>query len=165
MQTRCQTPRPPLHNLPTQAEPIEPMTADEDARAGADDPIHEREARQSRVDRLLDAIELVKEDRREEARVILRELIRQDGNFAEAWLWMSVAVDSVDQAAISLENVLRVNPHHFEAAGALYHLRSRDAKMERRRTRLRMWRDVITVLFWTLVMGILFVVVFSAMQV
>lgn len=146
-----------------------PDSRDNAARSASEtwtreDNAAERASRQSRVERLLDAIDLVKEDRRDEARAILRELIRQDGDFAEAWLWMSVAVDSLDQAAISLENVLRVNPHHFEAAGALYHLRRRDVTMERRRTRLRLWRDAVTMLFWVLVMGILFVVVFGAMR-
>ncbi|MEL7235027.1 MAG: hypothetical protein AAGK74_11045, partial [Chloroflexota bacterium] len=51
-----------------------------------------------RIDRLLDAIDLIKEDRREEARVLLRQLINEDGNFEDAWLWMSVAVDSIDQS-------------------------------------------------------------------
>ena len=63
--------------------------------------------RHARIDRLLDAVDLLREDRRPEAIRILRELIREDGDFEDAWLWMSVAVDSVDQSAVCLDNVLR----------------------------------------------------------
>jgi hypothetical protein len=48
-----------------------------------------------RIDKLLDAIELVKANRRSEARHVLRDLIREDNDFEDAWLWMSVAVDSL----------------------------------------------------------------------
>jgi hypothetical protein len=114
------------------------------------------DARQQRIDRLIDAVELVKADKREEARLILRELIREDANFEDAWLWMSVAVDSLDQASICLDNVLRINPKNFAAAGALYHLRIPQLEMERRRSRLRMIRDISLTLMWALVILVLF---------
>jgi hypothetical protein len=41
-----------------------------------------------KIDRLLDAIELLKIERRAEARQLLRELIQEDGNFEDAWLWI-----------------------------------------------------------------------------
>ena len=115
----------------------------------------------TRIDRLLDAIELVKSDRREEARAVLRDLIREDNDFEEAWLWMSVAVDSLDQSSLSLENVLRVNPHNYEAAGALYRIRIPDIQMERRQSRLRLWRDVAVLLFWMLIFLILMALMLS----
>jgi hypothetical protein len=114
------------------------------------------EARQARIDRLIDAIELVKTDKREEARAILRDLIREDANFEDAWLWMSVAVDSLDQASICLDNALRINPKNYAAAGALYHLRIPQLEMEQRRSRLRMVRDISLTLMWVLVLFVLF---------
>jgi hypothetical protein len=111
---------------------------------------HERA--RARVDRLMDAIDLVKANRRDEARGILRDLIRENGDFEDAWLWMSVAVDSADQAAVCLDNVLRVNPANYAAAGALYRLRIPELHMQRRRTRLRSVREIATLVFWVAVL-------------
>ncbi|MFN8372898.1 MAG: hypothetical protein U0694_08475 [Anaerolineae bacterium] len=110
----------------------------------------------SRVDRLLDAIELVKTDQREEARRLLRELIQEDGNFEDAWLWMSVAVDTLDQSTLCLDNVLRVNPNNLEAAGALYRLRESHILVEKRRARLKAVRDMSLMMMWMLIIGLLF---------
>src|SRR3954463_15028810 len=104
-----------------------------------------------RIDRLLDAIELVKANRRGEARHLLRDLIREDNNFEDAWLWMSVAVDSLDQSSICLDNVLRVNPKNVEAAGALYRIRIPEMEMERRRSRLRFYRDLAISSMWCVI--------------
>ncbi len=116
------------------------------------------------IDRLLDAIELVKADRREEARVMLRELIQQDADFEDAWLWMSVAVDSLDQSSVCLDNVLRVNPRNMPAAGALYRLREPEMRMEKRRARLQMIQRVLLVVFWVMILGMLFAVLFTEME-
>ncbi|MCB9453174.1 MAG: hypothetical protein H6672_17205 [Anaerolineaceae bacterium] len=112
--------------------------------------------RAERIDRLLDAIELVKADRRAEAFPMLRQLIREDSDFEDAWLWMSVAVDSLDQASICLDNVLRVNPANMEAAGALYRIRGPELLMQKRRARLRFYRDLSLVSMWLLVLGLLY---------
>ncbi len=112
--------------------------------------------RAERIDRLLDAIELVKADRRQEAFPLLRQLIREDSDFEDAWLWMSVAVDSLDQASICLDNVLRVNPANSEAAGALYRIRGPELLMQKRRTRLRFYRDLAMVSMWLLVVSLLY---------
>ena len=101
-----------------------------------------------RIDRLLDAIELVKANRRGEARHLLRDLIREDNNFEDAWLWMSVAVDSLDQSSICLDNVLRINPKNGEAAGAFYRIRVPEMEMEKRRSRLRFYRDFALSSMW-----------------
>lgn len=114
------------------------------------------ENRAERIDRLLDAIELVKADRRQEAFPLLRQLIREDSDFEDAWLWMSVAVDSLDQASICLDNVLRVNPANSEAAGALYRIRGPELLMQKRRTRLRFYRDLAMVSMWLLVVSLLY---------
>jgi tetratricopeptide (TPR) repeat protein len=115
-----------------------------------------------RIDRLLDAIELVKANRREEARHILRELIREDKDFESAWLWMSVAVDSVDQSIICLDNVLRINPDNADAATALYHLRKNEAASQKRRDTLRYYRDITLVALWALIMILLFAILISS---
>jgi hypothetical protein len=110
----------------------------------------------NRVDRLLDAIELVKSDQREDARRLLRELIQENGDFEDAWLWMSVAVDSLDQSTLCLDNVLRVNPDNMEAAGALYRLRESHILVEKQRTRLKTARDTSLLIMWMLIIGVLF---------
>lgn len=110
------------------------------------------------IDRLLDAIELVKANRRAEARHLLRDLIHENNNFEDAWLWMSVAVDSLDQSSICLDNVLRVNPNNADAAGALYRITIPEIEMEKRRARLRFYRDLALTSFW-MVIG--FVLVFA----
>jgi len=111
----------------------------------------DHDAAAHRIDRLLDAIELVKADRRAEARHLLRDLIGEDNNFEDAWLWMSVAVDSLDQSSICLDNVLRVNPKNVEAAGALYRIRIPEMEMERRRSRLRFYRDLAISSMWCVI--------------
>lgn len=121
----------------------------------------EQEAAAKRIDRLLDAIDLVKDDRREEARGVLRELIHEDSDFEDAWLWMSVAVDSLDQSSICLDNVLRVNPRNGEAAGALQRIRATELILEKRRARLRLWRDLTLASMWLLVVVLLYAMLFS----
>jgi tetratricopeptide (TPR) repeat protein len=113
----------------------------------------------SRVHRLLDAIELIQANRREEALPLLRSLISEDENHAEAWLWMSIAVDSVDKSIICLDNVLRINPDHVQAANALYRLRAADMIGERKRAQLRASRDTATAFLWLLIFGIMYAIV------
>ena len=115
--------------------------------------------RSSRVDRLLDAIELIQSNRREEAIPVLRELIAEDGEDKaneEAWLWMSVVVDSMDKSIVCLDNVLRINPKNSQAAGALYRLREVEMGDERKRASLRQYRDMAFLVFWLLVVGIMY---------
>ncbi|MBI1281232.1 MAG: hypothetical protein GC179_24105 [Anaerolineaceae bacterium] len=119
----------------------------------------------SRIDRLMDAIELVKSDHRHEAISILRELIREDNDFEDAWLWMSVAVESLDQSSICLDNVLRVNPGNFNAATALHRIRSPEMEMEKRRGRIRMYRDLAFSLLWLLVVVLLYTLLFTFLNV
>ncbi len=115
----------------------------------------------SRIDRLMDAIELVKTDHRREAINILRELIREDNDFEDAWLWMSVAVESLDQSSICLDNVLRVNPGNFNAASALHRIRSPEMEMEKKRGRIRMYRDLAFAGFWILVVALMYMLLFT----
>ena len=104
----------------------------------------------ARVDKLLDAIELVKADRRDEARALLREIISEDSNFEDGWLWMAVTVDSLDQSAVCLDNALRVNPRNADAAGALVRIRAPEIAQARQRNQLRFYRDLVLGLMWLL---------------
>jgi hypothetical protein len=119
----------------------------------------------ARIDRLLDAIDLVKFDRRREACDILRELIRENNDFEDAWLWMAVAVDAVDKSEICLDNVLRINPRNTQAAGALYRLRETEMLMQQKGSRLRVGRDLSLGLMWLLVIVLLYaVLLFTPLQ-
>lgn len=100
------------------------------------------------IDRLLDAIDLLNNEQREPARQMLRDLIREDSDFEDAWLWMSVAVDTMDQATVCLENALRINPKNTRAAEALLRLRAPDMAITRRRDSLRNLSDLTSSLFW-----------------
>ena len=113
------------------------------------------------IDQLLDAIELVKLDRREEACDILRGLIRENGDFEDAWLWMSVAVDSLDQSSVCRDNVLRINPDNAYAAGALFLLRESDMLMQERRNRLYAGRNFSWAVLWLLIIVLSFAVMFT----
>lgn len=104
-----------------------------------------------KIDRLLDAIDLVKADKRSEAQPILRSIIQEDSNFEDAWLWMSLAVDEIDQSIICLDNVLRINPDNIDASTALYHLRQSEFRAQKKRSRLRQYRDLANTAFWLLI--------------
>jgi hypothetical protein len=97
---------------------------------------------EERVDRLLDAIELVKDNRRAEAQNMLRELIRDNGDSEQAWLWMSVAVDNLDQSIICLDNVLRIRLHTSQR------------QMAQRRRYIRAQGSWLALLLWLLTLGI-----------
>lgn len=114
-----------------------------------------------KIDRLLDAIELVKDDKRHEAMSILRQLIQEDSDFEDAWLWMSVAVENIDQTIICLDNVLRINPKNINAASALLRLHQAEAEAERAKVRLRQLRDWAFTAFWTLVVIIMIAVLLA----
>jgi hypothetical protein len=115
-----------------------------------------------RIDRLLDAIELVKDDKRDAARSILRGLIHEDSDFEDAWLWMSVAVDSLDQAMICLDNVLRINPDNLNAALALYRLQMKELASQQKRAQLRSYRDLALTILWILILVLMFAILFSS---
>ncbi|MDZ4771173.1 MAG: hypothetical protein SGJ24_18790 [Chloroflexota bacterium] len=105
----------------------------------------------ARIDKLLDAIELVKADQRDAARHLLRDLIRDDSDFEHAWLWMSVSVDTLDQSAVCLDNVLRINPNNGDAASAYYRISIPEIQMHARRARLRLVRDLASIGLWGMV--------------
>ncbi len=57
-------------------------------------------------------IALARAGRREEARNILLQVVEQDEQNESAWLWISGVVDTDDDKAIALENVLTLNPNN-----------------------------------------------------
>lgn len=61
---------------------------------------------------LQQGIALAKAGRREEARSILLQVVEQDERNESAWLWLSGVVDSDDDKAVALENVLTLNPNN-----------------------------------------------------
>ncbi|MBK9123204.1 MAG: hypothetical protein IPM16_08800 [Chloroflexi bacterium] len=103
------------------------------------------------IERLLDAIELLKANQRAEARAILRGVIQSNSDFEDAWLWMSLAVDTLDQSAVCLDNALRINPGNNRALEALMRLRATDIVAAERRGRLKLYRDLAAVTLWLLV--------------
>ena len=58
---------------------------------------------------LQQGIALAKAGQREEARTILMQVVEQDERNESAWLWLSGVVDSDDDKAVALENVLTLN--------------------------------------------------------
>ncbi|NOG50305.1 MAG: hypothetical protein HND48_13420 [Chloroflexi bacterium] len=85
------------------------------------------------IECLLDAIEHLKANERAEARAILRGVIQSNSDFEDAWLWMSLAVDTLDQSAVCLDNALRINPGNARdrsahAAARHGHRRSRTSR-------------------------------------
>jgi hypothetical protein len=119
------------------------------------------EAAQARIDRLLDAIDLIKADQRDEALRLLRQLVHDHADFEAAWLWMSVTVESLDLSSICLDNVLRVNPDNAFAAAALARIRQREIAMQRRRARLSLYRDAAWVGMWGLTLALLYAMLFA----
>jgi len=61
---------------------------------------------------LQQGIALAKAGRREEARNVLLQVVEQDERNESAWLWISGVVDTDDDKAIALENVLTLNPNN-----------------------------------------------------
>jgi len=103
------------------------------------------------VERLMDAIEHLKSERRAEARSMLREIIAENSDFEDAWLWMSLAVDTLDQSVVCLDNALRVNPGNSRALAALLRLREGDMVLVGRRGRYKLFRDLSVTSMWLLV--------------
>jgi hypothetical protein len=103
------------------------------------------------IERLMDAIDHLKANRRVEARAVLRALIAEDSDFEDAWLWMSLSVDTLDQSTVCLDNALRINPANGRAAAALMRLRESDLALAVRRGRYKLIRDLSVTSMWLLV--------------
>lgn len=66
-----------------------------------------------------DAIEYIRLGNRDEGREILEELLEEDENSDEGWLWMSAVVEDDEERQICLENVIQLNPDNGVAQNAL----------------------------------------------
>jgi tetratricopeptide (TPR) repeat protein len=67
-------------------------------------------------------VDAVKEQRLEEAKEMLYQVIDLDERNDKAWLWLSGVVEGTDERIICLENVLTINPDHEPAKQGLRHL-------------------------------------------
>ncbi len=65
------------------------------------------------------ALQLVKETRLEEARLLLAEVIRRDPDNEQAWHLLSFAVADPGQQAYALRRVLHINPGNRAARSQL----------------------------------------------
>ena len=64
----------------------------------------------SEEDRIAQALELVKADRRAEAQEIVAEIIRANRHYARAWILMAKIVEDPEQALQCWEQVARLKP-------------------------------------------------------
>lgn len=53
------------------------------------------------------------------AQELLLQVVQVDENNAEAWLWLSGAVDDIEDCQIALENVLAIDPDNAAARQGL----------------------------------------------
>jgi hypothetical protein len=82
------------------------------------------------VTRLLTAgVDAVNEERLEDAKELLYQVIDLDERNDKAWLWLSGIVEGIDERIMCLENVLAVNPHHELAREGLRHLLAQRAEL------------------------------------
>ena len=70
-------------------------------------------------DLLREGIAAAQSGQREVARDLLMRVVEQDKENAQAWLWMSGVVGSLEDREICLENVLTLNPDHAAARRGL----------------------------------------------
>ncbi len=76
---------------------------------------------------LAQAKQLLKTDKKK-AREILLQIVDIDERNEDAWLYMSGAVDSVDEQIVALENVLALNPNHKIARKGLDAIQQKKGK-------------------------------------
>jgi len=101
----------------------------------------------STVGSLLTAgIAAVNEQRWEEARELLYQVIDLDERNEMAWLWLSEAAEGIDERIRCLETVLAINPQHEVAQQGLNHLlgqRGEDGSGQAEAGEIRVARDAI----------------------
>lgn len=78
------------------------------------------------VSRLLSAgVDAVKEERLDEARDLLYQVVDLDEHNEKAWLWLSGVVEGIDERIVCLESVVAINSHHELARQGLRYLQTR----------------------------------------
>lgn len=70
-------------------------------------------------------IDAVKRGQKRRARECLLNVIQADERNEMAWLWLSAAVESLDDQITALENVVEINPKNQAALKGLEHLRTK----------------------------------------
>ncbi len=70
-------------------------------------------------DLIREGVAALKAGRRDEARELLVRATDLDQMNVSAWLWLSAAVDTVEEQRICLENVLTIDPHNERARKGL----------------------------------------------
>ena len=94
------------------------------------------------VSRLLRAgVDAVKEQRLEEARELLYQVIDLDERNEKAWLWLGGVVEGIDERIICLENVVAINPHHELASQGLRYLQVQRRELGAGRSAARKIRE------------------------
>ncbi len=68
---------------------------------------------------LVDGVQALLAGRREEAQQLLLSYVDQDELNEEAWLWLSGAVDDLDDIETSLQNCLQINANNERARQGL----------------------------------------------
>src|SRR5215216_6894530 len=74
---------------------------------------------------LYDGAVAVREGRHADAQGLLMQVIENDEQNEQAWLWLSGAVEDPADQQVALENVLALNPANAAARQGLEYLRSR----------------------------------------
>src|SRR4051812_37278506 len=78
------------------------------------------------TDNLLEqAISAILTGRRDEARVLLAQVVEADDRNEQAWLWLSGVVEEPEEVRTCLENVLHLNPDNVKAQQGLAWLNQR----------------------------------------
>jgi hypothetical protein len=99
------------------------------------------------VSRLLRAgVSAVNEERLDEARELLYQVIDLDERNERAWLWLSAVVTGIDERMVCLESVLAINPHHELAREGLRYLLMQRRELgegQRRARKIRAAREAI----------------------
>lgn len=77
------------------------------------------------------AVAAFKAGRKAEARSILEGVVEQNEGHADAWLYLSALVDSLEEQEICLENVLALNPNNEKAKKGLETVRQKIAEQKK----------------------------------
>ncbi len=64
---------------------------------------------------LVDGARAIMTGKREDGRKLLMDYLAQDENDEEAWLWLSGAVDTLEDIEVALDNCLLINPNNLRA--------------------------------------------------
>ena len=68
---------------------------------------------------LVDGVQALLAGRRSQAQELLLQYVNQDEHNEEAWLWLSGAVEDLDDIETALQNCLEINPANSRARQGL----------------------------------------------